>query len=66
VQSVHESDRIRHKDHGEGVVVRIFHESTRGLGGAALCEALCRFDVGGLMCECIDDLREENDDERTR
>jgi hypothetical protein len=64
VQSLHESDRIVDPTLGAGVVVRILHESTRGLGGAAVVEAVVRFDDGGLMCVCIDDLREENDDDR--
>jgi hypothetical protein len=45
-------------------VVKPLHEGTRGLGGAACVEAVVRFDAGGLMCVCIDDLTEENDDDR--
>jgi hypothetical protein len=62
----HESQRVTHARLGGGVVIRIFHESPRCLGGAALVEALVRFDDGGLMCVGIDDLTAETPDDDRR
>jgi hypothetical protein len=66
VQTCHDGDRVTHPDHGRGIVVKPLHESARGLGGAALVEALVRFDVGGLMCVSIDDLTAETPDDDRR
>ncbi len=64
MQSCHETARVEHPTLGAGVVERIDHRSARCIGGASTVEAWVRFDLTGeVLPVCIDDLRDENDDD---